>query len=58
MTKININISPIDYNLEIKLANAVLIKGNYKKLNDKQIDKLKRYITKFNCENRRYFINT
>ena len=44
MTKININISPIDYNLEMKLANAVLIKGNYKKLNDKQINKLKRYI--------------
>lgn len=44
MTKININISPIDYNLEMKLSNAVLIKGNYKKLNDRQINKLKRYI--------------
>ena len=46
MTKINININPVDYNLEMKLANAVLIKGNYKKLNDKQIDKLNRYISK------------
>ena len=44
MTKININISPIDYNLEMKLSNAILIKGNYKKLNDRQINKLKRYI--------------
>lgn len=46
MTKLNININPIDYDLEMKLANAVLIKGNYKKLNDKQIDKLNRYIIK------------
>jgi hypothetical protein len=44
MTKINININPIDFDLEMKLANAVLIKGNYKKLTDKQIDKLNRYI--------------
>ena len=48
MTKLNININSIDYDLEMKLANAVLIKGNYKKLNDKQIDKLKRYIIKKN----------
>jgi len=48
MTKLNTNINPIDYDLEMKLANAVLIKGNYKKLNDKQIDKLNRYIIKKN----------
>ena len=46
MTKINININHISYDLEIKLANALLIKGNYKKLNTRQIDKLKRYIIK------------
>ena len=46
MTKININIYHISYDLEIKLANALLIKGNYKKLNTRQIDKLKRYIIK------------
>ena len=46
MTKINININSIDYDLELKLANAILIKGNYKKLNDKQIYKLNKYITK------------
>ena len=48
MTKININIYHISYDLEIKLANALLIKGNYKKLNTRQIDKLKRYIIKKN----------
>lgn len=46
MTKININIDPIHKDIEKKLSDAVVIKGNYKKLNDKQIDKLERYIIK------------
>ena len=50
MTNINIIIKPIDYTLELKLADAVSIKGNYKKLNSKQLDKLKRYIIKKKLE--------
>lgn len=43
MTNINLKISKIDYKLELKISNLVVIKGNYKKLNDKQLTKLKKY---------------
>ena len=46
MTKLNIKINTISYKLEKKLAKAVIIKGNYKKLTDKQLDKIKNYINK------------
>lgn len=44
MTRLNIKINTISYKLEKKLAKAVIIKGNYKKLTDKQLDKLNNYI--------------
>ena len=43
MTNINLKISKIDYKLELKISNLVVIKGNYKKLNEKQLTKLKKY---------------
>ena len=46
MTRLNIKINKISYKLEKKLAKAVIIKGNYRKLTDKQIDKLNNYIKK------------
>lgn len=46
MTKLNIKINKISYKLEKKFAKAVIIKGNYKKLNDKQLDKINNYINK------------
>ena len=46
MTRLNIKINKISYKLEKKLAKAVIIKGNYKKLTDKQLDKLNNYIYK------------
>ena len=46
MTRLNIKINKISYKLEKKLAKAVIIKGNYRKLTDKQLDKLNNYIKK------------
>ena len=46
MTTLNIKINKISYKLEKKFAKAVIIKGNYKKLNDKQLDKINNYINK------------
>lgn len=46
MTRLNIKINTISYKLEKKLAKAVIIKGNYKKLTDKQLDKINKYIDK------------
>ncbi len=46
MTRLNIKINKISYKLEKKFAKAVIIKGNYKKLNDKQLDKINNYINK------------
>ena len=43
MTRLNIKINKISYKLEKKLAKAVIIKGNYRKLTDKQLDKLNNY---------------
>jgi hypothetical protein len=50
MTRLNIKINKISYKLEKKLAKAVIIKGNYKKLTDKQLDKLNNYIKKKNLD--------
>jgi hypothetical protein len=46
MTRLNIKINTISYKLEKKLAKAVIIKGNYRKLTDKQLDKINKYIDK------------
>ena len=46
MTRLNIKINKISYKLEKKLAKTVIIKGNYRKLTDKQLDKLNNYIKK------------
>lgn len=46
MTRLNIKINKISYKLEKKLAKAVIIKGNYRKLSDKQLDKINKYIDK------------
>lgn len=46
MTKLNIKINTISYKLEKKLAKAVIIKSNYRKLTDKQLDKIINYIDK------------
>ena len=46
MTRLNIKINTISYKLEKKLAKAVIIKGNYRKLSDKQLDKINKYIDK------------
>ena len=43
MTNINLKISKIDYKLELKITNLVVIKGNYKKLNEEQLIKLEKY---------------
>ena len=46
MTRLNIKINKISYKLEKKIAKAVIIKGNYKKLTDKQLNKINNYIDK------------
>ena len=46
MTKLNIKINTISYKLEKKLAKAVIIKSNYRKLTDKQLNKINNYIDK------------
>tara|TARA_B100001093_G_C26607792_1_gene918795 strand:+ start:130 stop:957 length:828 start_codon:yes stop_codon:yes gene_type:complete len=43
MVKINIEINPINIYLEEKISNAVVIKGNYKKLNNQVINILKEF---------------
>ena len=50
MTRLNIKINTISYKLEKKLAKAVIIKGNYKKLTDKQLDKINNYTYKNCCQ--------
>lgn len=46
MTRLNIKINKISYKLEKKFAKAVIIKGNYKSLTDKQLNKINNYIDK------------
>lgn len=45
MVELDIKINPISIKIEEKLSKAVVIKGNYKKLNENQIEKIKSYIS-------------
>lgn len=45
MVELDIKINAISIKIEEKLSKAVVIKGNYKKLNENQIEKVKSYIS-------------
>ena len=44
MVELSIKINPVLIKTELKLSKAVVIEGNYKKLNESQIEKIRSYI--------------
>lgn len=44
MVELTIKINPVKIKTEMKLSKAIVIKGNYKKLNESQIEKIRMYI--------------
>ena len=44
MAKLNIEISPISFELEKKLSKYIIISGNYRELNDKHLNLINKYI--------------